>query len=104
MEGKNMRVLVQTIVLLLMVALVAGQPGSNSPPVPQTPPANGLVPPAIPGSDQLPPGSGMLPPGAGMLPPGAGMLPPGGGMFPRWCWSASSYNARGWCGSPSNPW
>ena len=82
MEGKNMRVLVQTIMLLLMVALVAGQPGSNSPPVPQTPPANGLVPPAIPGSDQLPPGSGMLPPGAGMLPPGAGMLPPGGGMLP----------------------
>ncbi|XWS30436.1 hypothetical protein CRYUN_Cryun24cG0117600 [Craigia yunnanensis] len=66
MEGKNMRVLVQAIMLLLTVALVVGQPGINTPPVPQTPPADGRVPPAIPGSDQLPSGACMLPPGGGI--------------------------------------
>lgn len=91
MEGKAMIVLE----LLLMVALVMGQPGSNTPPAPQTPGAipapnpptvpGGLPSPAIPGSDQLLPGGGMLPPGGGLVIPGDDVVPPpfpGDGVVP----------------------
>ncbi|XVF60150.1 hypothetical protein PTKIN_Ptkin08bG0020800 [Pterospermum kingtungense] len=96
MEVKNMRVVVQTIMLLLIIELVVAQPGViNTPQIPQTPPVNTPLIPQTPPANtplipQTPPAAGaVMPPPDAMVtnPPGAVILPPtmplpGDGMLP----------------------
>ncbi|XVF60153.1 hypothetical protein PTKIN_Ptkin08bG0021100 [Pterospermum kingtungense] len=73
MEVKTMRVVVQKVMLLLIVELAVGQPAIiNTPQIPQTPPAGGVV---IPPSDAIvtnPPDEVIFPPAM----PGEVLLPP----------------------------